>query len=152
MHRAVPNDKGVVLKFTPYVRQPHFYETDQMGIVHHSNYVRWMEEARIDMMEQMGYGYAKVSQRGIDLPVLEIHCKYKSMVRFGDTIEIEVALSAFTGTRAQITYTMRQANAPNIVALGESKHCFYSREGRPIALQKTHPDLYDLFALYCQTT
>ena len=41
----------------PYRHKVQYYETDQMGIVHHSNYIRWFEEGRIDLMEQMGLGY-----------------------------------------------------------------------------------------------
>lgn len=60
-----------------------YYETDQMGIIHHANYLHWFEEARIDMMEQMGMGYDLMEKQGIISPVLSVHCDYKSMARFG---------------------------------------------------------------------
>nr|WP_330366748.1 acyl-CoA thioesterase [Enterocloster clostridioformis] len=53
---------------------------DQMGCVHHSNYIRWMEEARVNLMEQMGCGYKAMEASGIMSPVLEVHCQYRSMV------------------------------------------------------------------------
>ena len=43
----------------PYIHKVHYYETDKMGITHHSNYIRWMEEARADWMEQVGFSYTK---------------------------------------------------------------------------------------------
>ena len=48
-----------------YEHHAQYYETDQMGCVHHSNFIRWMEEARIDMMEQMGCGYRAMEEAGI---------------------------------------------------------------------------------------
>ena len=50
-----------------------------MGIIHHANYLHWFEEARIDMMEQMGMGYDIMEKQGIISPVLSVHCDYKSM-------------------------------------------------------------------------
>lgn len=48
-----------------YVRKVQYYETDRMGIVHHSNYIRWMEEARTDVLEQIGLPYDKIERAGI---------------------------------------------------------------------------------------
>lgn len=53
---------------TPYSRRVHYYETDQMGIVHHSNYIRWFEEARTAYMDQNGIGYADVEAQGVQDP------------------------------------------------------------------------------------
>ena len=55
-----------------YSHKVQYYETDQMGIVHHSNYIRWFEEARTDLMEQMGLGYDEMEARGILSPVQTI--------------------------------------------------------------------------------
>ncbi len=58
------------IKVKPYEHHVKYYETDQMRIVHHSNYIRWMEEARMDLMEQMGFGYDKMEELEIVSPVL----------------------------------------------------------------------------------
>ena len=72
-----------------YRRKVFYYETDQMGIVHHSNYIRWFEEARIDYMEQLGLGYDKMEEQGIISPVLSVEASYLRMLHFGDSVEIE---------------------------------------------------------------
>ena len=54
---------------TPYVHQVQYYETDRMGITHHSNYIRWMEEARVDFLRQIGWGYDRLEAMGIVSPV-----------------------------------------------------------------------------------
>ena len=63
-----------------YTHRVQYYETDQMGIVHHSNYIRWFEEARLDFMEKIGCSYAAVEASGIMIPVLSASCQYKTMV------------------------------------------------------------------------
>ncbi|MFQ7173111.1 MAG: acyl-CoA thioesterase [Thomasclavelia ramosa] len=56
----------------PYLHNAKYYETDRMGIIHHSNYIRWFEEARIDYMNQIGLTYKKMEEEGIISPVLSI--------------------------------------------------------------------------------
>ena len=78
-----------------YEHNAKYYETDQMGCVHHSNYIRWMEEARVDLMDQMGCGYRAMEEAGVCSPVLEVNCRYKSMVRFGDTVRIHAWIKEY---------------------------------------------------------
>ena len=51
--------------YKPYKHLVQYYETDQMGIVHHSNYIRWFEEARSFLLEENGFGYKKMEESGI---------------------------------------------------------------------------------------
>ena len=83
----IPNKTREVTMFKDYEHHAQYYETDQMGCVHHSNYIRWMEEARVNLMEQMGCGYKAMEASGIMSPVLEVHCQYRSMVRFDDHVK-----------------------------------------------------------------
>ena len=53
------------MTLTPYKRKAFYYETDRMDIIHHSNYVRWLEEARVDLMEQLGCPFHEIEARGI---------------------------------------------------------------------------------------
>ncbi|MFQ9127202.1 MAG: acyl-CoA thioesterase [Butyricicoccaceae bacterium] len=69
----------------PCEHKVQYYETDGMGIVHHSNYIRWFEEARVDLLEQLGFGYDRIEAEGYSGPVLEVACQYKTMSRFGET-------------------------------------------------------------------
>ena len=65
-----------------YYRKAQYHETDQMGIIHHSNYVKWMEEARIGYMSRMGFSYKKVEELGVISPVVEISVAYRKQVFF----------------------------------------------------------------------
>ena len=53
----------------PWRHVVQYYETDRMNLVHHSNYVRWMEEARVDFLDQIGFPYAEMEKRGVISPV-----------------------------------------------------------------------------------
>ena len=70
---------------TDYLRAVQYHETDKMGVTHHSNYIKWMEEARIDFLNQIGFGYAKLERDGIISPVIGVDCKYLRSTAFGDT-------------------------------------------------------------------
>ena len=63
------------MKLHTYEHRTQYYETDQMGIIHHSNYIRWFEEARTDLMRQMGIGYDEMEGQGIISPVLSVTCE-----------------------------------------------------------------------------
>lgn len=139
------------METAPYVRQAQFYETDQMGIIHHANYIHWMEEARVDFMEQVGFGYDKTTQAGVDFAVLGISCDYKSMVRFYDIVEIHVSFSLLTNTRMNVAYKIVDQKTGELRATGESKHCIFDqKKQRPVSLKKNLPHLFELFSQYYQ--
>lgn len=65
-----------------------YYETDQMGIVHHSNYIRYFECGRSDMMEKAGLPINKIEEAGVVLPVVGVECRYRQSAKMGDRIRI----------------------------------------------------------------
>ena len=65
-----------------------YYETDQMGIVHHSNYVRYFECGRVDMLKKLGLPIEKIEEAGVMLPVVSVECRYKVPARLGDTLKV----------------------------------------------------------------
>ncbi|MCL2019536.1 MAG: acyl-CoA thioesterase [Oscillospiraceae bacterium] len=130
----------------PLVRKANFYETDQMGIIHHSNYIRWFEEARVDFMEQIGYGFEKAVQMGIDNALTGLSCEYKSMVRFGDVVEIQAVITELKNARMSVSYEVRDLKTGVLCATGKTSHCFIdSKKMRPVSLKKAIPELYALF-------
>lgn len=128
-----------------YIHKVQYYETDKMGITHHSNYIRWMEEARVDFFEKVGYDYKRLEDEGIISPVIGVECEYKTSTRFEDLIEIEVKILEFKGVRLIFEYVMKNAKTGDIVAKATSKHCFINEEGRPIILKKEFPELDEKF-------
>ena len=132
--------------FAPYLRKVQFYETDAMGIIHHANYIRWFEESRVDFMEKMGFPYFNAVKAGIDFALLSVSCEYKSQVRFGDTVSVQVGITEFTPTRMTIIYNIFDSITKALRTIGESKHCYFSSDRqRPISLKKELPELFEKF-------
>ena len=99
-----------------YRHKVQYYETDQMGIVHHSNYIRWFEEARTALLEQMGMGYDRME-----------------------------ALKEYNGLKLTLEYEVTDEKTGMVHCRGLTKHCFLNEKGRPVSLKKDYPDNHALF-------
>ena len=110
MTQSENNNQTSSLKLLPYEHNAKYYETDQMGIVHHSNYIRWMEEARMDMMKQLGIPYRKMEEEGIISPVVSVSCEYRSMTHFSDTVLIETKITKYNGIRLDLEYKITDSS------------------------------------------
>lgn len=132
--------------YQPYIRQANYYETDRMGIIHHSNYIRWFEEARLDYMEQAGFGYDKMEQMGILSPVVGVSADYKAAVTFPDTVIIKVNMTYFNGIKMNLSYEVWNRRTNVLCTTGESRHCFVGKEEfRPLSLKKQYKEIYEIF-------
>lgn len=128
----------------PYIHKVNYYETDKMGITHHSNYIRFMEEARVDFMEQIGYGYDKMEESGVGSPVIGIEANYKKTTTFPDVIEVSVRALKISAFKLTIGYEMNCKG--EVVFTGSSMHCFLDSNGRPVVLEKNFPEFYKALA------
>ena len=122
-----------------YTHKVNYYKTDKMGITHHSNYIRFMEEARMNYLSEIGYPMARLEEEGIASPVVSVTCEYRHPSTYSDEIEIEVVLEKYTGVKLFLSYTMRNSKTNEIVATASSTHCFIDENGRPIAVRKRAP-------------
>ena len=129
------------IKVRPYEHHAKYYETDQMGIIHHSNYVQRMEEARMDLMEQIGLSYKQMEAMEIISPVLSISVEYHSMVHFDDTVVIQTKLVKYNGVKMELEYVMTDKETGELRTTAKSSHCFLNRSGKPISLKRAYPEL-----------
>ena len=120
-----------------------YYETDRMGFTHHSNYVRWMEEARIDFMDHAGWGYQKFEDEGIISPVTAIECRYKHKTTFPETVTIEVTFEELRSIKLRLKYVMKNAEG-TVVCEGASEHCFIDKDGKFIRIDKDYPEFAEI--------
>lgn len=126
-----------------YEHKIKYYETDKMGITHHSNYIRIMEEARVEWLEAIGCSYKKCEDMGLVSPVLSVNCEYKHNTTFDDIVKVKLYFKKYNGLRFTIGYEMIKNN--EIVAVGESQHCFVSANGMPVRLKKDYPEIDEIF-------
>lgn len=128
----------------PYKHKIQVYETDNMGITHHSNYIRFMEEARVDFMERQGYGYERMIAEGVVSPVVAVNCEYKRPTTYPQIIDIEVKVLEMSALKLKIGYTMTCEG--KLVCTANSVHCFLdAKTNRPVALKERFPELYGIF-------
>ena len=116
-----------------YQHYVQYYETDRMGVTHHSNYIRFMEEARVEFFKNLGFDYLDFERMGIVSPVVGLNnIKYKRPSTAGDTLDIEVSVKSMTAVIFTIQYVMK--NKDVVVFTGESDHCLLSKEGKVMPL------------------
>ncbi len=129
---------------TPYLHTVQYYETDRMGITHHSNYIRWMEEARVSLLSQMGWPLERLEEMGLSIPVVALDCKYKHPTTFADQVSITVELVKYGGVRMTLSYEMRKADG-TLACTASSEHCFLDQTGRIVRLQREYPEFFQSF-------
>lgn len=126
-----------------FERTINYYETDKMGIVHHSNYIRFLEEARCKWLESVDLSMAKIEALGFRIPTIEVNCKYKTGVTNDDKIIIELIVEEFNGVRMKIKYRVVNAENDALVMEAYTEHCFTNADGRPINVKKYNEEVYD---------
>ena len=144
--RSVSEGKeGMRLIMDIYERKINYYETDKMGVVHHSNYIRFFEEARCQFLEVSGLPYDMLEEKGIMSPVLGFSCQYKQHVTFGDVIEIHTKITSYTGVKFTVGYEVYNKKTGALCVIGESNHCFTDSNLKPLNIKKHHNDIYEKF-------
>lgn len=128
-----------------YKHLVHYYETDKMGITHHSNYIRWMEEARVDYLSKIGWPFDRMESMGIVSPVTNVSCSYKMPSTFADEITIYTSISEFKGVKLKIRYKMVNKDGLTVCE-ASSEHCFMNLESGFIRIKKEYPELFEAFS------
>ena len=126
---------------TQYRHTVQYYETDKMGIVHHSNYIRWMEEARVDFFTKVGWPYDRLEEIGFVSPVVSVECRYRMPSKFADVITVSVSLEEYRGARIRFAYTMVNQDGA-AVCEAYSEHCVLGESGRPVRLSRAFPRFF----------
>jgi acyl-CoA thioester hydrolase len=99
-----------------------YAETDQMGVVYHSNYIIWMEVGRVEYLRKLGYEYKQMESDGVRLPVAEVRCRYKSPARYDDEIIVRTRMQNLRGSLVQFHYELVREADQAVLAEGESTH------------------------------
>jgi acyl-CoA thioester hydrolase len=119
---------GVSGKTTVRVRYP---ETDQMGIVHHSNYLVWFEVGRTELMRQIGTPYSDLEKAGIYMPVVEAAAAYHSPAHCDEVLQIESEVTEATRVKVSFSYRVTRLDDGRLLATGKTIHVATDGDGRP---------------------
>lgn len=121
-----------------------YVETDQMGVVHHSNYYSWFEVGRTEFFNQIGMSYGEIERKGIMMPLIEGHCYYKHGAKYEDQLIIKTWLDEFRGVRAKISYQVIREADDKLLAEGNTIHTFTNLNFKPVNLKKENVEIYEL--------
>jgi len=128
-------------KMFVYTHKVHYYETDRMGVTHHSNYIRIMEEARVAYLDAIGASYSKIEADGVISPVIAVEGNFRHTTTFDDVIEVSVYVKSMTTFKLKIGYMMRCRGEE--VFEGWSLHCFLDKENHPVAIADRYPQFVE---------
>lgn len=133
-----------MVKFEHYL-DVRYYETDQMGIVHHSNYIRYFECGRMAMLEEVGLPMHKIEESGIMLPIISVECRYKWPAKLGDRLKIVSYFKELPRVRFTVMSEVYNQDGQLLVEGSVSMGFIDSETRRPIRCPEA---LKDLFAKY----
>lgn len=133
-----------------YKHKINYYETDKMGITHHSNYIRFMEEARTDFLCSHGFDYSRLEEIGIISPVVSVECKYKATSTYPDVLEIFVTVEEVKAAKIRFKYIMKKADG-TICIEAYSEHCFITKDGKIARLKKDFPEFFEAMQKLAET-
>lgn len=109
-----------------------YYETDQMGVVHHSNYIRYFETARTLSMKKAGIPYDEMEHQGIVMPIISVACSYKRPALFGDILKVTTILEKLPTVKIEFLYEVRNPQ-DLLLATGSTVLAFAHKESmRPM--------------------
>lgn len=123
-----------------------YVETDAMAIVHHSNYIRWFEMGRNDLLRSIGYPYSKMEKMGVWIPVISITCDYKSPAVFDEVILIRSWVEKLKGATVYLGYEVVSKETGEVKVTGTSSHGITDPDLVPMRLKKKFPELYERLA------
>ena len=122
-----------------------YVETDQMGIVHHSNYYVWMEVARVELCLARGFRYRDLERdHGVLLAVVESRCRYAGSAHFDDEVLVETRISGANSRMVRFCYEMSVEG--HSIASGETRHIFLNRELKPTRVPAEYRVLFGMAA------
>ncbi len=109
-----------------------YYETDQMGIVHHSNYIRYFECARNGMMNEWGYPIELCEADGVTIPIVSVECRYRLPAKMGDVITVSASIESLPMAKLHVKQEVRNQNG-DVCVTGSVVLGFLNKEtGRPV--------------------
>lgn len=123
---------------------PRYAETDQMGIIHHSVYAIWYEQARTEFFNEIGFRYDEVEKNGVMTPLIELNCEYKRPAYYNQEVEIRTKIIKLTPVKFILEYDIyNQEN--QLINIGKTTLAWAdAKTFKIINLQKKYPEVYQL--------
>ena len=120
-----------------------YAETDQMGVVYHANYLIWMDIARVEFCEHVGFDYREMEREGVVIAVVEARCRYLHPARFNDGIVIRLSVLETTVKSLRFGYEIAREADNRRLATAETGHLYLNKVNfRPTRLPERYHDAF----------
>jgi acyl-CoA thioester hydrolase len=120
-----------------------YAETDQMAIVHHSNYYVYFEAAREDFIKGAGFEYRDMEEQGVMMPLVETQCRYIEGAKYADVLLIETSFAELSPVKVALQYAVIRKADGKVLAKGKTVQAFVDKENFKIVnLKKKFPELW----------
>jgi acyl-CoA thioester hydrolase len=139
------SDVGVARPASETRVRVRYAETDQMGVVYHSNYLIWFEVGRVELIRQMGLDYKRMEEEGCGISVVDVHARYRLPARYDDELVIETRLLAARGAVVKFGYRILRDVDGVLLCEGETMHVCVGRDMKKMCLP---PKYAERFAAY----
>jgi acyl-CoA thioester hydrolase len=116
-----------------YKTRVRYAEVDQMGVVYYANYLAYLESGRTGLLRDEGFPYSEMEARGLLLPVMECHCKYKGAARYDEEISVETTLGYVKNASIKITYRIKNSEG-EVIVTGYTVHPFVDRDWKIVSI------------------
>jgi acyl-CoA thioester hydrolase len=121
-----------------------YAETDQMGIVHHSNYYVYFETAREDFIKGASIRYKDMEDAGVMMPLVETQCKYYEGAKYADKIIVETMLEELSPAKVALQYNVIRDFDGKLLAKGKTVQAFVDKNTfRIVNIKKKYPELWE---------
>lgn len=105
-----------------------------MGIVYHTNYIKWFEIGRTELLRAMGFVYAEWEVRGFNLPLTQVYCHYLLSARYDQILQIETEVDYVKRASVKFKYTIWDENHEKDLTEGYTVHACTNTLGKIIRL------------------
>lgn len=119
-----------------------YQETDQMGVVHHANYLNWFEVGRTEWLRREGLTYRDIEERGLMLPVMEVQLSYHLPAKYDDLVDIHCYVDQYSGVKLAFAYEIYRESEKLVT--GKTFHCWTNKSLRPVSLKRHDLQLHEL--------
>ena len=127
-----------------------YAETDQMGIVHHSNYPVWYEVARTKLIKEMGLAYSKLEEQGLILPLLEMQSRFIRPATYEDELLVTARITKFSIVKLTVEYEVFMKSTGELINTGSTVHALVEKDMKPCNTKKKYPEFYRMMEESCE--
>ncbi len=113
-----------------HVVRVRYAETDQAGMAHHSSFLPWFEEGRVELLRSLGKPYTEFEAEGLHFPVREVCCRYWAPARFDDLLTIATTITEVGGASVRFGYRITRQADEALIAEGHTLHACVDDSGK----------------------